>query len=128
MSKRRYNKNLIKVKRSYTRKEVAKLFNVTEKTCSNWIKQGLKFMKEDGNIMLIMGHDLKDFITKLNESRKVKLKLNEYFCVKCQKATTAKVGSEKDIKTGKTIGKNNRPQVIRKAICAKCSRKINRFM
>ncbi len=126
--KKKYNANLIKAKRSYTRKEVAELLKVNEKTCSNWIKQGLKFMKEDGSIMLIMGYDLKDFVTKLNKSRKTKLKPNEYFCVKCQKATTAKTGSEKIVKTGKTIGKNKFPQMKKKAICEKCGTKLNRFL
>lgn len=123
-----YNTRLIKTKRSYTRKEVAQLLNISEKTCSNWIKQGLEFMKEDGSIMLIMGQDLKDFITNLNESRKTKLKPNEYFCVKCQKARIGKTGSEKIVETGKTIGKNKVPQKKRKAICEKCGTGLNRFL
>lgn len=123
-----YNIKLIKIKRSYSPNEIVKLFGVDRRTCSRWIKdEGLKVIKPNTNPLLIMGIDLKDFMARKQKERKTKLKDNEYFCVKCQKAVRAKAGTEKIMKTGKRLGKNNIEQINKIGLCGICGAKLNRF-
>ena len=124
-----YNPNLIRVKRSYSPSEIASLFGINRKTCSRWIKnEGLKVIEKNTNPLLIMGQDLKNFITKKRLKRKTKLKSDEYFCVKCNNARKAKSGSEKIVKTGKTIGLKKKEQEKKTGICESCGTKLNRFL
>ena len=124
-----YNTNLIKVRRSYSPKEIADLFKVDKKTCLRWIKdKGLKVIKENTNPLLISGRDLKDFTIRNRKNRKTKLKENEYFCLKCQKSVIAKIGSEQIIKTGKTIGEHKLPQMNKIGLCMICETKLNKFL
>jgi len=125
----KYNTNLIKAKRSYAPAEIAKLFNIDKKTCFRWIdKEDLKVIQKNTKPLLIMGDELKEFLKAKQLKRKTKLAVDEYFCMKCQKATKVKIGSEKIKNTGKTIGKDNREQKIKTGICEKCGAKINRFL
>lgn len=126
---KKYNQKFIKVKRSYSPSEIAKLFGIDRKTCFRWIKiGGLRVIEKNTNPLLIIGQDLKDFIVKKQRDRKITLRPDEYFCVKCQKAVGAKIGSEKIIKTGKTIGKNNKDQINKIGVCKICGAKLNRFL
>lgn len=125
----RYNINLITSRRSYNLNEVASLLGINRKTCGRWIKyEGLKVLEENKTPILIIGTELINFIKKKREKRKVILKENQFFCVKCQKAVRAKTGSEKIIKTGKKIGRNNQEQFKKIGICENCQTKINKFL
>ena len=107
---------------------MASLLDIDRKTCSRWIKEGLRVIEKDVSPLLIMGSDLEDFIRKKREKRKIPLKDNELFCMKCHKAVKAKVGSEKIIKTGKRIGKDNLEQFKKIGICEVCGTDINKFL
>lgn len=124
-----YNLNLITARRSYSVNEVAALLRIDRKTCGRWIKyEGLKPIEENTNPLLITGSDLIDFIKKKREERKISLKENEFFCVKCHKAVRAKPKSVKTIKTGKRIGKNNQEQIKKIGACENCHTKLNKFL
>ena len=124
-----YNIHKIQTRRSYNLTEIASLFNIDRKTCGRWIKnERLRVIEENGNPVLVMGADLKDFITKKRTKKKRPLKENEFFCFKCHKAVKAKTGSEKTIKTGKKIGKENREQLKKIGICEVCGTEINRYL
>jgi len=123
-----YNIHKIKSRRSYNLSEIVSLFGINRKTCSRWIKnEGLKVIKEDVS-SLIMGSDLKDFIIKRRAEKKIPLKENEFLCFKCHKAVIPKTGSERIVKTGKRIGKENREQFQKIAICELCGRKIYKYL
>lgn len=124
-----YNINLITARRSYCIAEIASLLGRDRKTCGRWIKyEGLRVIEENTNPLLIMGEDLIAFIKKKREKRRISLKENEFFCLKCHKAVRAKTRSEQTIKTGKRIGKDNREQLKKTGVCENCGTKLNRFL
>jgi len=123
-----YNLNKIKMRKSYSIAEVASLFEVDRKTVGRWIKNGLKVIEEGANPILIMGSDLEKCIKIKRAEKKIPLKEKQFFCMKCHKAVEAKKGSERVIKTGKRIGKDNREQLKNTGICEVCGTEINRYL
>ncbi len=124
-----YNSRLIKSRRSYNITEMASLLGVDRKTCQRWIKQdGLKVIERGVNPLLIMGMDLISFLKERKKQRKCELKEDEFFCMKCQKAVRARVGSEKIVKTGKKIGRGGLEQFIKTGFCEVCNIGLNRFL
>lgn len=125
----RYNTHLIRTRASYTINEIAAIFGTERKTCSRWINdEGLEVVEENAKPLLIMGSDLKKFLTEKRRKRKIELGNNEYFCFKCHKAVLATVGSEAVVKTGKTIGRYNLEQMKKTGRCQLCQSKVNRFL
>lgn len=125
---KRYSYRSIKTKESYSPREIAQLFNIDTKTVRRWIEGGLKVIAEDTNPLLVMGSELKDFIAKMQQKRKVSLSETEFYCVKCQDSRIAKDGSIQIIKTGKTIGKCKADQFLRIGTCKICGTRLNRFL
>jgi hypothetical protein len=124
-----YNINLITVRRSYSVNEIASLLGISRRTCGRWIKyEGLRVIEENTNPLLIIGADLIGFMKKKREKRRIPLKENEFFCVKCHKAVRAKIGSEQITKTGKRIGKDNQEQLKKTGICENCQTPLNKFL
>jgi hypothetical protein len=125
----KYNTHLIRSRASYTINEICTLFGTDHRTCSRWINNdGLKVIEANTKPLLIMGSELKRFITEKQQKRKTKLADNEYFCFKCHRAVLALAGSEKTVSTGKTIGKNKFMQMKKVAFCQFCQLKVNRFL
>jgi predicted DNA-binding protein YlxM (UPF0122 family) len=125
---KKYHPNLIQIKESYSPSEIAKLFKLDKKTIFRWIKKGLKPIQTNTNPLLIMGVELKNFIKRKQQKRKVKLGDDELFCMKCKKAVNGKNGTVKVVKTGRTIGKNMTEQLNKIGICQFCGSKLNRFL
>lgn len=124
----KYNINLIKARKSYTPQEIAELFGISKRTCFRWLKKGLEPMELNTNPLLIMGYDLIDFLQTKQKQRKIKLQANEYYCLKCRMAVKAKIGTEKKVKAGHKIGRQNKEQYKKIALCEHCQTKINRFL
>ena len=83
MGKRHPNYRLVKIHRSYTVEEAAKLLGKHKNTVRNWIKNGLAII-DDKRPMLIFGHDLVAFIKKRRAKNKRSCKPGELFCVRCR--------------------------------------------
>lgn len=77
----------IKSARSYTFIEAAKLLNVSVDSLRNWVRGGLPVLKTE-RPFLIIGKDLKDWLTARNEKRRVALGPHQFFCLRCKKAQT----------------------------------------
>lgn len=75
-----------------------------------------------------MGADLKDFIKKKRSKRKMFLKEDEMFCLKCRKGVLPKIGSGRVVKTGKRIGKENREQFKKTGSCEHCGTGLNKYL
>lgn len=124
-----YNLNLITARRSYSVNEISALLGINRKTCGRWIKyEGLKVVEENTSPLLVMGADLIQFIKKKRDERRVSLKENEFFCVKCHKAVRAKPETERTVKTGKRTGKDNREQLRKIGACEICQTKLFKFL
>lgn len=124
----KYNTRLIKARKSYTPQEIAGLFGISKWTCFRWLKSGLAPMELNTNPLLIMGSGLMAFLRTKQAQRGVKLRPDEYYCLKCRAAVKAKNGTEKRVKTGQRIGRQNKEQYKKVALCERCQTKINRFL
>lgn len=83
MRKRHYNHRLVKINRSYTVEEIAKLFNTHKNTVRRWVKEGLT-TTDDKHPMLILGHDLTAFLQARRTKNKQTCKPGEIYCVRCR--------------------------------------------
>lgn len=99
---------------------------VTTRTIQLWHKQGLKVIDENTMPYLVMGADLKNFLKKMMDSRRVKLRPGEFYCLSCHKAVQGEEGTIKKIKTGKVLGLNAN-QVILQGKCEFCGSEVNRY-
>ena len=125
----KYNVRLIKSRRSYSMSEIASLLGIDRKTCHRWIKEGgLGVIEEGVNPLLVMGANLIDFLKGRRAKRSVLLGENEFLCMKCHKAVKARVGTERIVKTGKMVGKNNLEQLKRVGACEVCGTTVNVFL
>ena len=108
--------------------EISSLLGIDRKTCRRWIKGGgLEVIERDVSPLLVMGSDLISFIKNKRIKRKVPVKENQFFCMKCRKAVNAKIGSEQTIKTGKRIGKDGHELFRKMGVCEVCETKVNKY-
>jgi len=121
-----YNLRLIKYRHSYTFEEITKLLKVHQRTIQTWKNEGLN-MIDSIKPYLVMGYDLKEFLNKKLQSRKIKLESNQFYCTKCRQAVTSKNNQVKLIETRKLIGNKNNQELIITGECEKCGTKLNRF-
>jgi hypothetical protein len=83
MKKRHPNHRLVKIHRSYTVEEIAKLFGIHKNTVRHWVKEGLAII-DDKRPMLILGDVLAAFIQARRVKNKQTLKPGELYCVRCR--------------------------------------------
>ena len=98
----RINSQKISGSMSYTIKELARDAGINEKTCLRWIEQGLPTVPGGKNPILMRGFEIKDFLRKKDSKKKIKLKRNEFYCLRCKAARSAKRGTTKKLNGRKT--------------------------
>ncbi len=126
---RRYNPRLITSRRSYTSEEIATLLGINKKTVFLWLKDGLHPLEKNTRPLLVMGGELRRFLAEIRKRRgSPPLKENEYFCLKCKRATQVKSGTEVLVPTGKRIGREAREQFVRRGKCERCGTEVNRYV
>lgn len=84
---KKYDHRLVHSYKSYTIKEICRLFkpqNLHDKTVRAWIKSGHLEAILDGNKLLVYGAILKQFIKRRNKNRQRILALNEFLCFSCK--------------------------------------------
>ncbi|MBM4263548.1 MAG: helix-turn-helix domain-containing protein [Deltaproteobacteria bacterium] len=81
--KRHPNHRLVKIHRSYTVEEVARLFGGHRNTVRHWIKRGLPTV-DDKRPTLILGRELAEFLQGLRQKNKRKCQPGEIYCVGCR--------------------------------------------
>ncbi len=124
--KRNYKIRLIKYRHSYTFEEISEVLNVHQRTIQTWKKEGLNVI-DSTKPYLVMGYDLKEFLSKKLQSRKTKLEQNQFYCTKCRKAVTSQNNQVTIVITGKTIGKYGHQEAFITGKCETCGTKLNRF-
>jgi hypothetical protein len=83
VAQRRSNPRLAKIHRSYTVEEAARLLGVYRGTVRQWIKRGLPICDEKRPV-LILGSDLREFLTTKRIRNKRPCKPGEVYCVGCR--------------------------------------------
>ena len=83
MGKRHPNPRLVKIHRSYTVGEIAKLFGIHKNTVRHWVKDGLDTI-DDKRPMLILGHVLVALLQTRRAKNKQPCKPGELYCVRCR--------------------------------------------
>ena len=118
MKRRHPNHRLVKIHRSYTVEEIAKLFGVHKNTVRHWVKEGLATI-DDKRPMLILGQVLALFLQARRQKNKQPCKPGELYCVRCR-APKLPAGNMADY-SPKTEKYGNLV-----AICPDCNAMMNR--
>ena len=121
-----YNIRLIKHRESYTLKQISETLHVHPRTVQEWRGEGLKTISTE-KPFLVMGYDLKEFLNKKLQSRKIKLEANQFYCMKCRNAGTSKNNEVHLASLNKTIGNQGFRGLIVNGICQECGTKLNKF-
>lgn len=87
MRRRHPNHRLVKIHRSYTVEEIAKLFDIHKNTVRHWVKEGLAAI-DDKRPMLILGHTLISYLQVRRLKNKQTCKPGELYCVRCRAPKT----------------------------------------
>lgn len=83
MAKRTPNHRLVKIHRSYTVEEIARLFGHHKNTVRHWIREGLPTL-DDRRPMLLLGRDLVFFLKARRAKNKQTCGPGELYCVRCR--------------------------------------------
>ena len=118
MKKRRPNYRRVKIHRSYTVEDVARLFCIHKNTVRAWVKAGLKTC-DDRRPILILGRDIASFLQSRRASKKCRCGPCELYCLRCRAPKTPAGGMVDYEPTSETLGNL-------KAICPQCYAVMNR--
>src|SRR5215475_3445901 len=83
MKQRRTDPRRAKLHRNYTVEEAARLFGVHRGTVRAWLRAGLKTV-DDGRPALILGHELRRFLSERRASRKRPTPPGMIYCLRCR--------------------------------------------
>ena len=82
--RRRVDSRRIKIHRSYTVEQLAKLLDCHKNSVRLWIKQGLQVLGDGKRPFLIQGSVAKRFLEVRRQARKRRCKPDELYCLRCQ--------------------------------------------
>lgn len=82
MGIRNLNHRLVKIHRSYTVEEIARLFGTHKNTVRNWLRKGLRTVDER-RPLIILGPVLIDYLKVRRAKNKRKCRPGEIYCVRC---------------------------------------------
>ena len=111
--KRLPNPRLVKIHRSYSVDEIARLFAIHKNTVRRWLKEGLP-TTDTKRPYLILGEDLRAFIDKRRGRNKKPCKPGEIYCVRCRVPKAPAGGMAEYLPLTNTSGNLS-------AICPDCS-------
>jgi len=122
--KRNHNLRKIKTKKSYSTTELAETLGVHIQTIRSWHKNGLKSIDSSSHYALFIVSDIKQYLQKQMEKRRIKLEAHEFYCFGCRQKTTSK---KITIKPQNRLIGIDKESVILKGICIKCGKTVNKF-
>lgn len=106
------NPHRIKIHRTYTYAEAAEVLQKHPNTITNWVRNGLRRV-DDRKPYLILGRDLKEYLSAKRKGRKKPCAPGELYCMRCH-APRLPGGAMADYEAISASGGN----LI--AICAEC--------
>ncbi len=83
MAKRKIDGRRVKIHRSYLISEAAEKLGVHKNTVQLWLKSGLPHIRGPRPI-LILGHDLKHFLSNRRQKGRRPCPIGHLFCLKCR--------------------------------------------
>ncbi len=110
------NHTLIKSKTCYSFKELSEVLMVCQQTIWNWHSKGMKVLDENSRPYLVMGEEVRKFITEQKKKRKIPIKEGEFFCPRCKNSRASKPVKIKVIHTDRFLSPANK-QIIVKGEC-----------
>ena len=114
----RANPRLVRGYRSYTVAEVARTFGIHKNTVCQWFEAGLA-RNDDQRPILILGSDLKSFLTDRRGRSKRKCAPGEMYCIRCRSPKKAAGRTADYVPITPTLGNL-------KEICPDCELVMNR--
>jgi hypothetical protein len=118
VKKRRPNPRRAKIHRSYDVAEIATLFEVHRNTVRSWLKHGLRAI-EGVWPTLILGAELRRFLTDKYSCRKRPLNPSQMYCMRCREPRWPALGMAHYLPLSATGGNL-------KALCPECEAWMNR--
>ena len=115
----RRNVNRIRLRRSYTMAEVAKVLDVHIRTVQRWHGEGMLPIEKNDRPMLFEGAFVRAFVKNRLAARKCRLRRGEFYCLRCGTGVSAAIESVAVELTDRRIGKNARAIRVR-GTCPKC--------
>lgn len=122
--KRKLNWQRVQADHYYTPEEAGNLLNVHIGTIHLWTKKGMNVLRENKRHYLIMGKDLKDFLIARRQSRKMKLKIGEFYCFKCR-IPRKSLPEGLVLETTEKMFGNGQAALKLRGICDECGRGLN---
>jgi hypothetical protein len=118
MAAKRINPKRVKIHRSYTVDEAARLLDVHKNTIRAWMKSGLQTIDQN-QPYLIHGQDLQDHVEAMRKKRRVPSKPGHMYCLKCRASRVPALGMVDYVPKTETVG-----DLI--ALCEACETTMNR--
>ncbi|MCR9060516.1 MAG: helix-turn-helix domain-containing protein [Rhodobacteraceae bacterium] len=84
MGNRKIDARRIKIHRSYSADEAAKLLGLHKNTVKNWMRAGGLPFLTDARPFLILGRDLKQYLYERRQAARKPCAAGELFCLKCR--------------------------------------------
>lgn len=114
----RINPRLIKLNRSYSVEEAARVLGKHKHTVRNWIKDGLPTV-DDTRPVLIHGHELRGYLLGKHKAAKRPCKPGTIYCFKCRQPRAPAFGMVEFTPRSAATGNLT-------ALCSTCSTVMNR--
>jgi hypothetical protein len=124
--RKKLNLSLISVCREYSYTEIAELYNLHIRTIQIWKKEGLNVVEGTKKPILVLGSELKKFLLERQLRYKKPLKIDEFYCTRCNEPRTSVPDKVFEEHSGKMIARN-KELIYRRGVCIKCSCPLFRF-
>jgi hypothetical protein len=115
---KRLNPRRVKVHRSYTVEEAARLFRVHKNTVREWLTTGLQKI-DDCRPILILGRKLAGFLHARRERRRQRCRAGELYCFRCRAPRSSAPGTAKYLPLSPSSGNL-------RALCGDCGTRMYR--
>ena len=116
----------LKLRRTYSIKEISIILEVHPHTVRRWQEAGLKPISPDVIPRLFFGKAVRDFLNNRWSKYKAKLLPDEFYCLRCRAVTKSVPNDLRIEHTENRIGLSDKQAIIY-GICAVCGSALRRY-